>query len=209
MDRSFDDVIGHPWARNHLETLYSKGMMQSKEANRFVTNEPITRGEFASLLVRAFEIPLDYEGQGTFTDVREVDPYSFGLYEYKYIETAARVGIVRGSLGGRFLPRENITREDAAVMIARAADLKLESDPDRARQRLEREFTDAHNFDAYAIPSVVAVARADLIEGKPNVVGADERRPTYYFDPKANFTRAEAAAVMMRVLLQEKRIPSM
>jgi hypothetical protein len=209
MDRSYDDIIGHSWARNHLETLFSKGIMVPKEQTRFVTNEPISRGEFATLLVKAFEIPLDYEGQGTFNDVRRVDPFSNGLYEYKYIETAARVGIVRGSLGGFFQPRNNITREDAAVMIARAANLRLESNDDRARQRLERLFTDVHNFSQYTMAPVLAVSQAGLIEGKPNVSSGTGRNQTYYFDPKANLTRAEAAAIMMRVLLQQKKIPSL
>lgn len=208
MDRSYDDIIGHSWARNYLETLYSKGIMVPKEQTRFVTNEPISRGEFATLLVKAFEIPLDYEGTGTFNDVRRVDPFSYGLYEYKYIETAARVGIIRGSLGGFFQPRENITREDAAVMIARAANLRLETNEDRARERLEREFTDVHNFDTYTMASVLAVTRAGLIEGKPNVTTGDSKE-TYYFDPKASLTRAEAAAIIMRVLLEEKRVPSL
>jgi hypothetical protein len=209
MDRSFDDITGHPWARNHLETLYSKGMMRAKEASRFETNEPISRGEFATMLAKAFSIPLDHEGVGTFTDVRKVDPYSNGLYEYKYIETAARKGIIRGSLGGRFLPRENISREDAAVMIARAANLKLLADEEKAQKALEKQFTDLPKFSGYTISPVLAVTRAKLIQGKPNVLGANERKPTYYFDPKASLTRAEAAAIMMRVLLDEKKIPNL
>lgn len=209
MDRSYDDIIGHPWARDHLDTLFSKGMMIPKESTRFVTNEAITRGEFASLLVKAFEIPLDYEGMRTFTDVVREDRLSDGTYAYKYIETAARAGIVRGNLQGFFQPRSSITREDAAVMIARAANLKLETNTARATQQLEKIFTDTSRFGDYTIPSVLAVNKAGYIDGKPNNMGPDDRRPTYYFDPKANLTRAEAAAIMMRVMLKAKKIPSL
>ncbi|MDQ0166367.1 S-layer homology domain-containing protein [Bacillus horti] len=210
MDRSYDDIIGHPWARDFLDTLFSKGIMKPKESTRFVTNESISRGEFASLLVKAFEIPLDYEGTGTFVDVIRSNPSNNdGLYAYKYIETAARVGIVRGNLQGFFQPNSNITREDAAVMIARAANLKLETNVDRARQNLEKTFTDTHNFGDYTIPAVLAVNRAGYIEGKPNMMQPDQRRATYYFDPKMNLTRAEAAAIMMRVMHKARKIPSL
>ncbi|WP_256205472.1 S-layer homology domain-containing protein [Calditerricola satsumensis] len=67
MHNSFNDVIDHPWARDDLDTLYAKGYMMNKEPNLFVPNEPITRGEFVTMLVKMFEIPLDYEGSLTFT----------------------------------------------------------------------------------------------------------------------------------------------
>lgn len=209
MDRSYDDIIGHPWARDYLDTMFAKGMMKPMDSTRFVTNEAISRGEFATLLVKAFEIPLDYEGERTFTDVVREDRLSDGTYAYKYIETAARTGIIRGNLQGFFQPRNKITREDAAVMIARAANLKLETDPDKARKQLEKTFTDLSRFGDYTIPAVLAVNKAGYIDGKPNNMGPNDKKPTYYFDPKANLTRAEAAAIMMRVMLKAKKIPSL
>lgn len=217
MDYPYDDMINHPWARDYLETLFSKGMMKAKEQNRFETNEAITRGEFATLLVKAFELPLNYEGPGTFRDVvrsnsggseNHFSSY-YGLYEYKYIETAARAGIIRGTLGASFRPNDRITREDAAVMIARAANLKLETNADKAKQQIDKIFTDVSKFGDYTIPAVLAVNKAGYIDGKPNNMGPNDKKPTYYFDPKANLTRAEAAAIMMRVMLKAKKIPSL
>lgn len=208
MDQSFDDIIGHPWARNYLDTLYSRGMMMNKEGQRFETNEAITRGEFASLLVKAYDLPLDYEGTGTFSDVSRANPLSMGLYEYKYIETAARAGIIRGSLQKRFLPGNTITREEAAAMIARAGNFKLDTNEAKVKTALEKEFTDVANFESYAMPSALVVAKAKLMEGKPSITNTSAK-PTFYFDPKANMTRAEAATVMMKVLMREKKIPSL
>ena len=208
MDQSFDDIIGHPWARNYLDTLYSKGMMLNKDGQRFETNEAITRGEFATLLVKAYNLPLNYEGAGTFSDVSRANPFSQGLYEYKYIETAARAGIVRGSLQKRFQPGNTITREEAAAMIARAGNFKLDTNETKVKTAIEKEFTDATNFESYAMPSVLAVAKGKLMEGKPSITNAGDK-PTFYFDPKANMTRAEASTVMMKVLLREKKIPSL
>ncbi|GGF91643.1 S-layer homology domain-containing protein [Paenibacillus abyssi] len=209
MDRSFDDITGHPWARDFLDTLYAKGLMKNKEDNRFETNEAITRGEFTTLITKAFDIPLNYEGRPTFSDVSIINPASAGLYEYKYIETAARAGLVRGTISNRFQPGLSISREDAAVIIARAAGLKLNARPENVLKDLNKLFTDASNILEYARPSVQAVVKAKLMNGKPNVSGSDASRPTYYFDPRANMTRAEAAAIVMNVMLSQKKIPEL
>jgi hypothetical protein len=209
MDQSFDDIIGHRWARDYMDTLFSKGIMKNKETLRFETNEPITRGEFVSLIVKALNLPLNYEGTGTFTDVTRVNPLSFGLYEYKYIETAARAGIARGTLQGRFQPNNPITREDAASLLARALNLNLSSADTRVQSSLEKQFTDANNINTYARAAVDAVVKKKLMEGKQNVTSNPGDKPTYYFDPGANLTRAEASVIIMKMLLDQKRIPSL
>ncbi|MEF3305147.1 S-layer homology domain-containing protein [Paenibacillus sp. GYB003] len=208
MDKSFDDVTGHPWARNDLDILYSKGYMLNKESSSFVPNESIKRGEFATMLVKIFDLPLNYTEVPTFTDVQRVNLLT-RLYDYKYIETAAKAGIVRGAAGGRFMPDNDITRQDAAIMIARAADLKLSSDSnmDKVLAGLQKSFTDADSIDIYARTAVEAVTKAGLIEGKENVLLQGQTKPTVRFDPLETFTRAEAAAVAIRVLKNQKKIP--
>lgn len=208
MDKSFDDVTGHPWARNDLDTLYSKGYMLNKESSSFVPNDSITRGEFATMLVKIFDLPLNYTEVPTFTDVQRVNLLT-KLYDYKYIETAAKAGIVRGAAGGRFMPDNAITRQDAAIMIARAADLKLssESNMDKVLANLRKSFTDGDSIDIYARTAVEAVTNAGLIEGKENVLLQGQTKTTVRFDPLETFTRAEAAAVAIRVLKNQKKIP--
>lgn len=207
LHNSFNDITDHPWAANDLHTMVAKGYMKNKEPNLFGANDLITRGEFVTMLVKLFDIPYDYEGDLTFPDVRVYDPYSQGLFDYVHIETAARAGIVRGALGGRFEPYSPITRKDAAVMIARAAKLKIESDPEKAYKRLEKMFTDARTLDVYSVGSVLAVTQAKLMDGKPHVLQPGQRKQTYYFDPKGTMTRAEAARIAMNILRYLKKAP--
>ncbi len=207
MDKSFDDITAHPWARHDLDTLYAKGIMLNKTSSAFVPNDPISRGEFATMLVKIFDIPLQYTETPTFTDVLRVNPLTNGLYDYKYIETAAKVGIVRGASGGRFMPDSAITRQDAAVMIARAANLKLGNDTDKSLKALQKMFTDAGGIDIYARTAVEAVAKAGFIKGIENVLSPGQKKKTFRFDPKETLTRAEAAAVAISVMKQQKKIP--
>lgn len=224
MNNSFEDVTNHPWARDYLDTLYSKGLMLNSDpqGGRFLPNDAITRGEFVSLLVKAFDIPLQNEDtltrtidpndpkyQGTFGDVRRGYniPNSNGLYDFLHIEAAARAGIVRGTSQGVFLPNTTITRQDAAVMIARAADLKMTTDTNKSLQSLQKTFTDANSIDIYARGAVEAVTKAGFIQGKPNELLPGQTKQSIRFDPTDTFTRAEAAAVAMRILQQLKKVP--
>jgi len=210
MNNSFNDVINHSWARDALDTMYSKGYMLNETTESFGPNSSITRGEFATMLVKIFDIPLQYDiNNPSFTDVPPFDPTgsSMGLWEYKYIETAARVGIVRGETFNRFNPMGLITRQDAAIMIARAAELKLESNENRVLASLQKQFTDANLIDIYARAAVDAVVKKGFIEGKANTLQPGQTKQTYRFDPLETFTRAEAALVAMRVLQDLKKIP--
>ncbi|MCL6460238.1 MAG: S-layer homology domain-containing protein [Gorillibacterium sp.] len=209
MDKSFDDVISHPWAKNQLDTLYSKGIMNKKvsKSTTFDPYDPITRGEFVTLLVKIFQLKLDFEGKGTFTDVVvNQDNLSDGLYEYKYIETAARKGIVRGTAGGAFLPGLSITREDAASMIAKAANLKLSNVDSKTLTSLQKSFTDANLIQTYARSAVEAVVKAKLMKGMENALAAGSKL-SYRYAPKDTFSRAEAAEVAINVMALNKMIP--
>ncbi|HEU4964775.1 MAG TPA: S-layer homology domain-containing protein, partial [Bacilli bacterium] len=180
---SFNDVVGHPYARNSLETMFSKGIMRPKDNNEFGVYENITRGEFATMMVKALDIPLEYDASNmTFDDVPNV-AVPGALWDYRYIETAVKKGIIRG-IGPRvFAPNASLTREQAATMIARALNLKEGIDTDKDLASLQKLFTDANTVNYYAIPAVLAVAKSDIIVGRPNVMQQGQKKPTYRFDP--------------------------
>ncbi len=207
MEKSFDDVIGHSWARNDMDTLYSKGYMKNKDLTSFGSSDPMTRGEFITMLIKLFDIPLNYSDTPTFTDVQRVNPLT-NLYDYKYIETASKAGIIRGGGGGRFFPDKTISRSEAAIMISKAADLKLNTVAAKTLTNLQKLFTDANLIDPYAQFAVEAVAKAGFIQGRLNDTGGTvAKKPTYRFDPNDVFTRAESAHVGYLILINLKKIP--
>ncbi|SDO62197.1 S-layer homology domain-containing protein [Paenibacillus sp. yr247] len=222
MDNSFNDVTNHDWARDYLDILYSKGIMNNKTPGQFLPNDAITRGEFVTMLVNIFDIPLINEDttyhtndptnpnfQGTFADVRRGLglPNSSSLYDFMHIEAGARAGIVRGNSNGLFLPTNSISRADAAVMIERAANMKTSSDAVKSLSNLKKQFTDAGDIDTYALGSVEAVVKAGLMDGIENAPVQGQKKPTFSYDPTGNMTRAQAAAIANRVLKQQKKIP--
>ncbi|MED2256126.1 S-layer homology domain-containing protein [Brevibacillus parabrevis] len=209
---SYDDVVSHDFARDAIETLYAKGIMPAYSGSSFGANRDMTRGEFATMLVKALALPIN---AGPYRDSNERDPSEPTFsdvrpnrdtwdYQYKYIETAARAGIIRGKQPGYFRPDDSLTREEAAIMIARALNLKVGT-LDASKVALNKLFTDAKDIGYYAAPSVLVVNKAKLMNGEPNE--ANVKKPTYSFKPTNNLTRAEMAVITVRVMVQLKKLP--
>nr|WP_275983560.1 S-layer homology domain-containing protein [Paenibacillus hamazuiensis] len=222
---SFDDVRDHAWARDDLDMLYSRFIMMNKSPGDFLPNDAISRGEFVTMLVKIYDIPLenrdttnrsadpqDPSSKGTFSDVQRGENLlnSNGLYDFVHIEAAARAGIVRGTDSGAFLPGESIKRKDAAQMLARAANLKLNNNITNSIAALTKQFTDAPALaasDRYAVPAVEAVVKAGFMQGIENSLLPGQKKATYRFEPELPMTRAEAAVIATRILRQLKKIP--
>ena len=125
------------------------------------------------MIISAFNIPL--MGDAEFTDVPKEAWYSV------YIAAAAEAGIVKGNQGafGVGLP---ISRQDAAVMLARALSIDGSAE--------EQPFTDEDEIADYAVNAVKALAEMKVLEGYDD--GA--------FRPKNTLTRAEAAVIIDRMM---------
>jgi len=197
MRLGYSDITNHPWARNVLNALYSKGIMNNLRFGEFGADDQTTRGEFAMLLVKGLDLPLNYDNQPTFIDIQPGT--STTTWSYEHIETAARAGIIQGLGDGFFGATQRVTREQAAVMIARALQLKLATNDNKLGDTLSKSFADAARVDFYARPSVVAVSKAKIMEGSPFTVEG-QKKPLYNFNPKGNLTRAEAAKIAVELL---------
>ena len=113
-DKTFYDIKGHE-NQTAIEGLAKRNIINGKTDNSFEPNSTMTRAEFATITVRALGLPLKVNY--TFTDVTENDWF------YSYVNTAYSYGIVNGVSDAEFNPSGTITREEAAVMLARAAKL--------------------------------------------------------------------------------------
>ena len=202
---SFSDIIGHRYARNALETMYARGIMKNKDNNAFGVYDNITRAEFAQMLVKMLDVPLEYDPNNmTFDDVLPID-FPDALWNYRYVETAVRKGFIRGKSPRLFFPNDFLTREEAAVMIARALNLvKNNADMEKDKAALQKLFTDANQIDLYAASAVLAIHKAGYITGIPNTsLGG---KTTYRFEPLSYLSRADAAVIVERVMKKMKKL---
>lgn len=89
--------------------------MNGVSDTEFAPNKEITRGEIATLIVRAFEKTVSFAGTSKeFSDVN-------GYWGKSYAEAASQAGIVTGDVNGStFRPNDKSTRAEAMVMLQRA-----------------------------------------------------------------------------------------
>ncbi|WP_037287149.1 S-layer homology domain-containing protein [Saccharibacillus sacchari] len=203
LSRSYTDVTNHGWARNILNGMYSKGLMNNLRFDQFGTDDQTTRGEFATLLVKGLQLPLNSSGKQTFVDL--VPGAQSSTWDYASIETAARAGIVSGLTDGVFAPDQPINREQAAVMITRALKLKTAANDDKLKASAAKAFLDSTKADSYSLPSIMAVNSAKIMSGAAVSVPG-QKKASFNFNPKANLTRSEAAKIAVALLQKGTKI---
>lgn len=206
---SYSDAISHKTARNDIELMLARGYMKASKQDAFGVYDPMTRGEFATIIVKLLDIPLDYDtdkNKLTFDDIYQESVVNSMQWDYRYIETAARKGIIRGIAPRSFAPNMELTREEAANMIARALNLKMgEIEKDKAT--LQKQFEDVGNIKSnYSYPAILAVSKAGILTGVANSLKEGERKPTYNFNPDAVLNRADTATVVKRMMSKLKML---
>jgi hypothetical protein len=103
--------------------------------------------------------------------------------------TAKSLGIISGDEKDRFYPDRPITREDMAIIIAKA--LKAVEKPlaGFSNSVLEK-FRDKNMISPYALSSMASLHGEGIMAGKTTTIIA----------PKDNATRAEAAVLIHKVI---------
>lgn len=110
----FTDVQEHE-NQVAIEELAKREILRGKTDMLFDPNATMTRAEFATIIVKALK--LEPKESYKFSDVNSSDWFA------KYVGAANQYGIVSGKSETTFDPMGNITREEAATMISRAAKL--------------------------------------------------------------------------------------
>ena len=112
--RSFSDIRDHA-NRAAIEALASHGIINGVGADIFAPDAVMTRAQFATIAVQA--LGLSSDAKTPFADVGASDWF------YEPVCAAYAYGIVSGTSRTAFNPSGTISRQEAAVMIARAAAL--------------------------------------------------------------------------------------
>lgn len=109
-DKTFSDT-----SEKSVLALASRGIINGKTETTFEPKSNMTRAEFATIIVRG--LGLKETNKQIFIDVLPSDWY------FSYVSTAKDYGIINGVSETEFNPKGTITKQEAAVMIARAAKL--------------------------------------------------------------------------------------
>ncbi len=179
--KTFKDTAGH-WAREDIEYLARRLIVRGTGGDLFGPEEKVTRAQLAALLVRALGLAA---GSGpVFSDVPP------GHWASNAVSAAAGAGLFSGVGNGRFAPERPVTREEAAVVLARALARAGISPGGGAAAEPLAGYLDAGRVSPWAEEGVAVCLRVGLLKGRPPATLA----------PGETLTRAEAAALTKRLL---------
>lgn len=168
---NLSDIQGH-WAQGAIQDLVNAGAVLGTPAGTFQPDKNVTRAEFATMIVKAFN--LESQTGKTFNDTAN-------HWAKDAIAIANGHGIVVG-YNGDFRPDAFITNQEMAVMVVKAAKL--------APATAELTFNDADQISDWAKNDVVTAFANKLIVGYNG-----------YFNPQNHSTKAQAAVVIRGAML--------
>ncbi|MFP3391162.1 S-layer homology domain-containing protein [Brevibacillus sp. SIMBA_040] len=180
---SFSDVPRNHWAYKEITEMAEKGIIKGYDNRTFRPNNEVTRAEFAKIMIAAADVDIDKRSVSqTFKDVAK------SHWAFYYVEYAKPylTGYKSGSTY-TYKPDNSAVREDIAVALVRLLgyDKKYKADMNQLKK-----FRDSDDISP-ALRSYIAIAiQTDLMKGNNN-----------YFRPQDPITRAEAASLLYRALI--------
>ncbi|MGG0670704.1 S-layer homology domain-containing protein [Sporosarcina koreensis] len=119
-DPGFKDVSQSQWNYGAIAALANAGVINGYGDGRFGPNDSITRGQMASILVKAFGLPpYPYSSsENPFTDTQRLASHQ------TTINILYKMGITSGTSPTTFSPNAPISRAQAAVLIVKTEKVK-------------------------------------------------------------------------------------
>lgn len=173
---NFSDVPANQWYAPAVSYVTQRGLFSGVSETQFAPSQSMTRGMLVSVLYRFNG--TSHTGSSPFADVSSDARYG------NAVSWAYANNLVSGVSDTSFAPNTPITREQAAVMLARY--LKFSS---VALENGTPDFQDTASISGYAKESVGAMQKAGLLSGDN----------AGNFRPDAQITRPEIASIFMRL----------
>ncbi len=186
--KTFADIVNSPY-KSKIETLAEHGMINGRTDTEFAPTGTMTRAEFAAIIVKS--LGIDFTGENVFSDVQNDSWYK------DYVRTAYFYGVIKGVSDTQFNPEGTITREEAAVMVERAAKLCGMAKPygENAVREILAGFVDYVTLSDWA--------RESLAFCYDNGILPDSDIEIL---PKTAVTREEIASMLYNILLSARLI---
>ncbi|WIV20000.1 S-layer homology domain-containing protein [Paenibacillus polygoni] len=122
---SFTDVKDNDWFAPYVAAAVELGIINGRTSTKFAPHDKITRAEMATMIARAVNVTQNVTDEDNTDSILKqfADADKIGPAYKQAVAFAADKGLVVGS-NGKFNPKKNATRAEAAVMIYRTMNYK-------------------------------------------------------------------------------------
>lgn len=178
------------WAQDEVSTAVTSNLVPFNLQNNYRNN--ITRKEFCQLIVTMLQAKNNTDVNGLLNLYRtEKSESAFTDTSDKSVITATTLGIVNGRGNNKFAPDAYITRQEAASIIKRCAELMKINSTSGANT----QFDDSASFSSWAKEPISYVSTLQNNEGKVIMGGPGHNR----FSPNGSYTREQAILTVLRL----------
>ncbi len=175
----FSDTAGH-WAEQFISRAYNLNIVSGYPTGKFMPDKAVTRAEFVSMINSALELNSSSYFN---TDLKDV---LAGQWYYRDVTAAMTAGYAGGYSDNTFRPNNYISRQEAAVMLARVI-------PDYKGKGSLKSFKDYRQVAQWA------TAAMEKMNGR-KYMGAYSDGRLHPADP---LTRAQTAKILCDILDNE------
>lgn len=182
----FSDVPADYWASAYIAELVRRNIIGGFPNGTYQPDKPITRAEFAGIVGKAFEKPKQRQAL-PFKDLAG-DYWARGA-----IDEAVQTGFMSGYPGGVFQPDQQIPLIQLQAALVTGLGLK----PPGSIEQVLAKYQDENQLPKWAREKAAAAAAAGIVTDYPS---------PQRLEPNRIATRADAAALVYKAMVQDGRI---
>ncbi|GAP93974.1 S-layer homology domain-containing protein [Leptolyngbya sp. NIES-2104] len=184
---TFSDVASNNFAAPFIQELASRNIIAGFPDGTFRPNDPVTRAQFAAILLKAFPNAQRVNTPINFSDV----PSNY--WGFQAIQNAYATGFLAGFPGGTFRPNDNIPRAQALVSLSNGLRYTASQPADTVLQ----VYSDAASIPNFARNSIAAATERRIVVNYPDV---------QTLNPNQVATRADVAAFVYQSLVSTGQV---
>ena len=172
------------WAQSHIIYMATLGVVEGAPDGNFYPDNPVTRGEFSTWLVRAKKMAVKPPTEDVFLDVPKEH------WRAPFIKAIIDAGYLKGYSNNYFGIEDPVLRREAAQIAVMTQGLGV-------IEKIKPLFRDVPQAEKSALPIYTALE-------KGLVIGVNKKIPVYA--PDRPLTRAEAATLLSRFIESQRGI---
>jgi len=178
---SFRDVVESSWYRQAVTFIAARNITTGTDATNYSPNAKLTRGQFITMLMRAYGIEADESGEDNFADAG--DTYYTG-----YLSKAKALGITKGIGHNLFVPNQEITRQEMFTLLYNTL-VVIGELPTPVEGKQMMDYIDANLIANWAEDAMILLVGTEIVSGHNGTLS-----------PTDTTNRAEMAQVLYNLL---------
>ncbi|PYG89733.1 S-layer family protein [Ruminiclostridium sufflavum DSM 19573] len=179
----FKDVGFNDSYADAVSFIAAREITSGTGTGTFGPADTLTRGQFITLLLKAYEISLDANPSDNFKDAGNT-------YYTEYLAAAKKLGISGGVGDNRFEPGKAISRQEMYTLLCKTLK-QINMQPKGASEKKLSDFTDSGEIAGWAEDSVKLLLETGKISGNAGKLS-----------PAGAATRAEMAQVLYNLIAE-------